>query len=805
MHASNAIRFDESYREIADQVKIPSRGNPQANIFRLVHDWLRNEKNGKWFLVLDNCDDASILLEAQTQSPTTYARGLNSHSTKPLFAYLPPSQNGSILVTTRSKSVALKLVEENDIITVKPMDKVHALALFEKKLGRQSEKKDANKLIAALEFMPLAIVQAASYINQRAPRCSVWQYIEEFQKSEKGKISLLNYEAGHLRRDREAKNSVIVSWQISFDYILQTRPSAANLLALMSFFDRQGIPEALIREKEDKDNNDNGDNNNSLFESTIYNNFEDDISTLRDYSFISVTADPTIFEMHGLVQLATRKWLEAHGELERWKQQYVRNLCAEFPRGGYEDWSKCRVLFPHAKSALSQQPEGEGALREWALILCNAARYACARGFYVEAEKMSLNSMQVREKLLGQEHEFTLESMAMLAFAYRLRGRLKEAEQLSVHIVEISKRVLGAEHPDTLTSISDLASTYWHLGRWKESEKLDIHTIDACRRLLGAEHPSTLASTDTLALTYWGQGRWSEAEELGIQVLESHKRLLGIEHPHTLVGMVNLASTYRSQGLWKEAEKLDMQAVGAHRKVLGAEHPDTLNSMSNLALTYDSQGRWKEAEELGLQVLETRKRVLGAEHPNTLTSMANLAATYISQGRWKEAEELQVKELEISSKVLGAEHPDTLVSVNNLALTYWNQGRLEEAEELGVEVIEKRKRVLGAEHPHTLVSIANLAATYSDQGRWKEAEKLEMQVLESYKSLLGAEHPHTLTSMNNLAFTLRVQRRNQEALGLMRKCAQLQEQVLGLDHPDTISSQGTLNEWEIEDLDLQTS
>jgi hypothetical protein len=36
----------------------------------------------------------------------------------------------------------LMLVEQRDIITVEPMDKVHALVLFEKKLGKQGDSKD---------------------------------------------------------------------------------------------------------------------------------------------------------------------------------------------------------------------------------------------------------------------------------------------------------------------------------------------------------------------------------------------------------------------------------------------------------------------------------------------------------------------------------------------------------------------------------------------------------------------------------------------------------------------------------------
>jgi hypothetical protein len=40
VHASNAARFKQSYRDIADRVKIAGRRDPQANIFKLVHDWL---------------------------------------------------------------------------------------------------------------------------------------------------------------------------------------------------------------------------------------------------------------------------------------------------------------------------------------------------------------------------------------------------------------------------------------------------------------------------------------------------------------------------------------------------------------------------------------------------------------------------------------------------------------------------------------------------------------------------------------------------------------------------------------------
>ncbi|KAL2048196.1 hypothetical protein N7G274_000107 [Stereocaulon virgatum] len=115
------------------------------------------------------------------------------------------------------------------------MAPVHALSLFEKKLGPLDQGDDTAELAAALEYMPLAIVQAAAYISQRAPRCSVQRHLEDYRKSDGKKTSLLNYEGGQLRRDWQAQNSIIITWQISFEYIHQSWPSAADLLSLMSF------------------------------------------------------------------------------------------------------------------------------------------------------------------------------------------------------------------------------------------------------------------------------------------------------------------------------------------------------------------------------------------------------------------------------------------------------------------------------------------------------------------------------------------------------------------------------------------
>ena len=524
IHAGSTARLEQSYRDIADYVKIRGRRDPKANILKLTHNWLRDGKNRPWLLILDNVDnvdDTHYAPEASSAGQRVQETGANSRMFQLMSMDLPQSQNGSILITSRSKGIALKLAEERDVIAVEPMTQSHALTLFEKKLRTLGGSEDIAELAAALEYMPLAIVQSAAYVCQRVPRYSVRQYLEDFRKSDRKKTSLLNYEGGQLRRDWEARNSIIITWQISFEHVRRSWPSAADLLSLMSFFDRQGIPESLIRNRaqtegghrsqEQLDRDDEGENGeekgeNSMSDSSEDDEFEDDVQVLRNYSLISTDTDRT-FEMHALVQLAMRKWLEANELLESWKQQYVKNLSAAFPSGKYENWTSCQVLFPHAKSAITQQPRTEDSLNEWASLMYNAAWYAWTKGDAAEAVQLSRTSMEVRKKILGQEHRKTLSSMRMVGSAYNLGGRWKEAEELEVGVMETTKRVLGEEHPDTLTSMNNLA----FIWKAQSQDTKAINLIQECIRLrsriLGVDHPDTLSSSAVLA-------KWQEPETI---------------------------------------------------------------------------------------------------------------------------------------------------------------------------------------------------------------------------------------------------------------------------------------------------
>lgn len=173
IHASNAARCEKSLRDLADRVEIPGREDRSANIFQLVGNWLQDKRIGKWILVLDNVDDDELLRKPLATGTESQASGPVNASTQPPLRYLLESSNGTIIITSRSKGVALNIASPKNLIEVQPMERAEALDLLQKTADIPAESEDILPLVEALEFMPLAIVQAAAYITHRSPRCSV--------------------------------------------------------------------------------------------------------------------------------------------------------------------------------------------------------------------------------------------------------------------------------------------------------------------------------------------------------------------------------------------------------------------------------------------------------------------------------------------------------------------------------------------------------------------------------------------------------------------------------------------------------
>ncbi|KAJ5765679.1 kinesin [Penicillium odoratum] len=772
--ASNTARLEQSYRDLADFLRIPHRSQPDTNIFQLVQNWIQDWKQN-WVLILDDIMNGDIL---RTSPPAANEDGTNDeyNALKSIFrSFESRDIRGTILMTTRNREIS-RSIDKCNTIQVNTMSEPLALALLENLLLESAfMQNEAKMLIRAAGYHPLTIVHVARCIISRYSLFEATRFLEILQEHQRNSLS------HEVDSPPTGFRSAI---RISFDNLQDTCPASMNLLFLMSFFDPNGFTKSLLK----RSSNEVDRNADDTFESDFY--------MLKKNSLVVIGKNRQTFFIHELLQHEIKIRLEEHGQIEQWRKQFVINLSREFPTIGLDTGNrkKCQSLFPHLKAAMAQLPNSssEESLLEWAELLQKGAQYATVIGGTLDMKEMARKAMEVRERLLGQDDQKTMDSCMTLIRAYILERELKRAENLAESLIPRSTRALGAENRTSLTAMDYLALIKWHQGHWQEAEVLNLKVLGIRKERFGPEHLDTVTSMNNLGLTYWNQGRWQEAESLQSRILEVRRQSLGPNNPDTLTSMNNLATTYWNQGRWRDAEILGKEVLDARVDLLGPQHPDTLTSMNNLALVYRDQGRLVDAEALSVQVLESYVNLQGRGHQNTLGSMENLASNYRNQGRWTEAQALQTEVLKAREKLFGHNHPDTLTSLTNLATTYWNEGRFEDAERLQKRALQTSQNLFGREHPDVLSRMSDLALTYQSQVRMAEAEELLLRVLKSQKAQLGQEHPDTLHCMRKLASIYLEQGQLDTAESLQVDALARGEKVLGMDHPTVLSNMNAL-------------
>ncbi|KAK4160854.1 hypothetical protein QBC43DRAFT_244760 [Cladorrhinum sp. PSN259] len=634
--AVNQDSLNNAYRAIGRELDVKGVDDDKANVQALVHAALARDDTGPWLWIIDNADDQELLFGKQGV--------LND---------LPFSRNGSILVTTRNRQVALELdIHGPGLLKVEAMCRFESSKLLGQGL-REDQIRDTPSTNALLDFLtdlPLAVKQASAYIAKQGMSTAV--YLEHCQSSEETLIKLLSKgfnDRGRYKLEATSRNPVATTWLISFEHIARDVPLAADYLRFISFLSEKDIPKSLLP--------------------AGYNKLEADeaFGTLKAYAFINQRTDIGRFDIHRLVRLAMHNWLVDKGEQAAWLARVIKQLNNIYPDLKHENREVWIGYLPHARAALETRAKVADETTK-SYLLTKVGESLGHLGKFAEAEAMHRKAFELRTKLLGDKHPYTLDGMHNLAFVLERLGRYNEAESMQRQAFELYTKVHGPEHPNTLNSMHSLACVLERLGRYNEAESMQRQAFKLYTKVHGPEHPNTLNSMYSLACVLERLGRYNEAESMQRQAFELYTKVCGPEHPDTLSSMNNLGFILGRLGRYNEAESMQRQAFELRTKVHGPEHPNTLNSIYSLACVLERLGRYNEAESIQRQAFELYTKVCGPEHPSTLASMHNLAFALDSYGKHREGVTLMEECLYLRTRVLGSSHPDTESSRNILSV-----------------------------------------------------------------------------------------------------------------------------------------
>jgi tetratricopeptide (TPR) repeat protein len=722
----------------------------------------------KWLLILDNVDDESIWVF--------------------LEKFLPQSDEGRTLVTTRTWQVAakvagtggsgaLKKIEQPSEETAIEMLKTR---LLDKELVNETEA--ATALLRRLTCLPLAITQAAAYINQTGPNVTLLDYLRLLDNQEREVVELLSTDFKDETRYVDARNPVASTWLVSFEQIRKSNFSAAEYLSLMACVDSYRIPREFFPSlASDKDK-------------------LEALGLLSGFSFITMEPCEGPITLHRLVHLAIRNWLRKELTITGYRQQAVELMEKTMCEAHMENQPLVRPSLPHAMVLLNETQDDlqiklGDLLHLTGVSLYHEGRYQEAR---IALQKLLLIIEEEGFRVSGDDDPaFMLTLKAMIVETYIGQAQLDKAEELGLYVLEQRKQLLGVEHADTLGSMNQLSGLYKMQERWNEAMPLYLQLLDIHKRRRSRGDETTLGCLNDLVETFRALGNWKEAEQTQLQALETVQDTLGPYNEDYLMMMNSLVTTYLKQGRYMEGRLLAKKVVDGASKDSKLGHL-LVASLVALAACYTGQEEWKEAEELAVQAIAKSEEVLGRDHLLNLTAIDLLVRIYLRQKKWKAAEDVGAPATDTAKKLYGPRHSITLGLMAGLALAYRHQERWSEAEEIELQVFDAQMDMMGLGHSKTLASMDKLREIYTAQGREEEAKRLKERALtiEVKARGRGLEDPQVLENMHKLALTWHGLGRVEDARELMARTIRLRKEVCGLDHDATEASARVLASWE---------
>ncbi|KAK5327659.1 hypothetical protein LTR93_003045 [Exophiala xenobiotica] len=670
VQATNSLSFEKDYLAIGTLMGIPGLEQNGADVKSLVCRYLSQDSAREWLLILDDADDPILWAE---KDPST------TDTSSPLIEYLPKSRTGSILVTTRSRRVASHLAGKN-VVDLGDMEIEDAEQMLQNLLAKPEILRDHEntlELLDKLTCLPLAIVQAASYLNKNDE--SIKTYLELLRQPEDNVIELLSENFNDEGRYKTALNPIATTWLVSFRQIEQQNRLAADYLDFASCLSEKNIPQSLFPPAQ-------------IEKETI-----DAFGVLRGYGFftrhdnrdVDAAVGP-LYDMHRLVRLATRNWLRKEDALTAWTATVFQRVRAAFPGVNWETRNVWMLYLPHAQVLCdSKQCEDLRERHELHMEMSYCLNWS---GKYDAAVSLLEIVYRWAEPTLGDDDEFKIKVCMQLGHCLSLRGRYVEAEDYVSRALEESRNALGREHTLTISCMMEMGTVYAQQGSWHQAELVLKEGLEVGKKVLGPEQPQMLSARAELAHVYTEIGRLDEAETMQVELLESREKCQGHEHPDTLKVMSDLSTIYRKQGRLEKAEKLSLEACEVAERILGPEHPTTFHALHRLSRVYYAQYRWKEAEEITSKCLENTSRVQGREAWPTLESMELLALVWKKQDRLEEAIELMRECVEGSAQTLGSE--DWGTKDRSRTLDEWQQQLAAQAGDArSLSTIESSSRV----------------------------------------------------------------------------------------------------------------
>ena len=403
-------------------------------------------------------------------------------------------------------------------------------------------------------------------------------------------------------------------------------------------------------------------------------------------------------------------------------------------------------------------------------------------GDYNLAKKFLENALEIRLKISSEDHGDVATSYDNLASVYRSMGDYNRAKEFYENALEIRLKILSENHGGAGTSYNNLASVYESLGEYNGAKEFYEKALMISRKVFDEDHGDVASSFNNLGEVYESLEEYTLAEEIHQKALMIMRKIFS-----------NPASVYESVGEYDRANKeLREKVLTSYKKNFGEDHAHVATSYDNLASVYKNLEKYNQARELHKKALMIRTKIFGEDHAHVATSYDNLASVYKNLEKYNRSKEFYEKALMIRTKIFGEDHGDVATSYDNMASVYNILGEYNQARELHKKALMIRTKIFGEDHGDVATSYDNLASVYNILGEYNQARELHKKALMIRKKIFGEDHVHVATSYDNLASVYKNLEKYNRSKEFYEKALMIRRKIFGEDHGDVATSYDNL-------------
>ena len=524
-----------------------STSQDRSLLARRVTARLERDPNS-WLLVLDNADNFDRYIGI--------AGDRNAISN-----YVP--KEGRVLITTRDRRFQGMVAAAKNGLEVKPMDTSEARDLFMKSippyLASQHSPAIVDELLDLLGNLPLALAQAAANItDQQRP---VQEYVAAY-RDKRNRISLMEKPTMDLETQdsRTSRQSILVTYEISFEDIERDDQLSARCLNYFGFFHWQKLPEPCLRALPGLRELDN-------------QSFRDTIKRLLHLSLVEeiVNHNGNEYFVHPVVheRISDRLSLE---EKRSYLGDSIAVILSNFPiirsYNEREQLITCRYLQSHVLMQIDLAIEIEMRTEELARLIQRCARFLRRSGITSDSVRLATQAVAIGQELWGPHSRLIIdacvEKTACLIADTRYREGFNESTSAMerLNLAELDTKTLGNIHTMTLRQgiLKQRLFACRRLGDYKEAEAI-ANELLLLSTDLSEDSLDSLNDRYTVSLILFDMGRLQEAQKMN----------------NELLSLINTQDQTASKGIFLKAYSLKAEILREMRTGSDAEPAMILN------------------------------------------------------------------------------------------------------------------------------------------------------------------------------------------------------------------------------------